>query len=208
MAYYLPDGFEPTIVAHGNAKNQSKEFHTTWSSTKNLIASTAMTHGPKDTVSKLQSEMGGIVSSKCPGQLPRNEWQVAYARRNQKLSSKNDSPNPADDLYTIMFRALSEEEAFVRDIKVLPEPAIILAHDYQLHDLSRFCTLPSSNCVLTIDPTFSLGPFDVTPTTYRHLLVESHRYSTYPVCIGPIMIHFKKSFSTNLFQPITFLPLP
>ena len=98
-----------------------------------------------------------------------------------------------------MFRAINEETAFVRQIKVLPEPAIILSSDYQLYDIHRFCTDPSSNCILTIDPTFSLGAFDVTPTTYRHLLLESQRYRTFPVCVGPVMIHYKKSFSTYHF---------
>ena len=106
--------------------------------------------------------------------------------------------NPADELYSIMFKARQELITFVRDIKVLPEPAIILALDYQLDDLVRFAT-NDDHCVLTIDPTFSLGKFDVTPITYRHLLLESRRSGKPPICIGPILIHYKKTFSSYLF---------
>ena len=198
LVYYLPENFEPVIASHGNSKNKSTEFHTTWASTKCLIGTSSLAHGPKDTISKINSDMGGIVSSTCPGKLPRNERQVMYAKRKLKLST-SDSPDPTDELYTVMFKALNEETSFVREIKVLPEPAIILCSDYQLNDIVRFCTDVTSNCVLTVDPTFSLGPFDVTPTTYRHLLLKSRRYTTSPICVGPIMIHYKKNYSTYQF---------
>jgi len=109
--------------------------------------------------------------------------------------------NPADELYSVMFQAKQEDvsNSFVRDMKVLPEPAVILASDYQLDDLVRFGTNPIEYCVFTIDPTFSLGKFDVTPITYRNLLLESRRNGATPVCIGPTLIHYKKSFSTYLF---------
>jgi len=81
----------------------------------------------------------------------------------------------------------------------LPEPAIILASDYQLCDLVCFGTNSTEHCVLTIDPTFSLGKFDVTPVTYRNLLLESRKHGKPPVCVGPILIHYSKSFSTYLF---------
>jgi hypothetical protein len=52
---------------------------------------------------------------------------------------------------------------------------------------------------VTIDPTFSLGNFDVTQITYKHLLLECKRSGNHPICIGPILIHYRKSFSTYLF---------
>ena len=45
-----------------------------------------------------------------------------------------------------------------------PEPAFVLARDRQLHDLVRFCTVAEGFSILTVDPTFNLGDFDVTPT--------------------------------------------
>ena len=63
-------------------------------------------------------------------------------------------------------------------------PAFVLARDRQLDDLERFCTNPSEFSVLTIDPIFNLGDFDVTPTTYHHQLLESVRYSTCPVLLS------------------------
>ena len=52
---------------------------------------------------------------------------------------------------------------------------MLIAMDYTLDDLVRFCTNPHNFrlSILGVDPTtFNLGEFDVTVTTYRHLLLE------------------------------------
>ena len=88
---------------------------------------------------------------------------------------------------------------FVRETRSSPDPAFVFARDRQLDDLVRFCTNPTAFSVLTVDPTFNLGVFDVTPTTYRHLLLESVRSGSSPVLIGPTMVHYRKTFHTYLF---------
>lgn len=153
--------------------------------------------GPKETVARISNKVGGMRSASAPGQLPRNERQVKYL----KQVSRSLEYNPADELYSVMFQAKQEDgsNTFVRDIKVLPDPAIVLATDYQLDDMVRFSTRVAEHCILTIDPTFSLGEFDVTPVTYRHLLLEARRGGKPPVCIGAFLIHYKKTFQTYLF---------
>ena len=89
------------------------------------------------------------------GQLPQNECQIKHAK------SSLTEFDPADELYTVMFQAKQEDvsSSFVRDMKDLPEPEVILASDYQLDDLVRFGRDSSEHCLFTIDPTFSLGKF-------------------------------------------------
>ncbi len=118
-----------------------------------------------------------------------------------KGKSKASTSNPADELYEVMFRAKQEEKGstFIRALKVLPDPAVVLATDRQLRDLNRFCTNPSNFCVMTVDPTFSLGEFDVTPITYRNLVFQSRRTGKPPICIGPVMVHYRKTCETYLF---------
>lgn len=60
------------------------------------------------------------------------------------------------------------------------ESAVIVATDRQLNDLVKFCTNENQVGIMTVDHTFSLGDFDVT--------------SNHPVFIGPVMIHYKKSY--------------
>ena len=88
---------------------------------------------------------------------------------------------------------------FVRDTKTSPEPAIVLADDQQLQDMVWFGTSSFEFCIITVDPTFSLGEFDVTPLSYSNLLLETKCNSQPPVFLGPILIHYKKTFVTYLF---------
>ena len=90
-----------------------------------------------------------------------------------------------NDLYSVMLQAHLEDtdKKFARDIKAYPEPAVILANECQLSDVARFCCNPFEFSILTVDPTFSLGDFDVTPTTYHHLLLVCNRSGKPPVMI-------------------------
>ena len=50
-----------------------------------------------------------------------------------------------------------------------------------------------------MDPTFSLGDFDETVTTYCHLLLKFG--GKHPLMIGPLFVHVNKDFSTYYFFP-------
>ena len=158
-----------------------------------------MSDGPKEVLSSMERTAGGILDATYPGQLPRNEQQISnfkhYAHEGTTCSTKGN------ELYSIMLQAHLEhkDQKFIRDIKTYPEPAIVLATDQQLFDVQRFCCDPQQFSILTVDPTFSLGDFDVTPTTYRHLMLLSKRTNKPPVMLGPIMIHYKKTFTTYKF---------
>ena len=105
-----------------------------------------------------------------------------------------------------MQRAYSEDpmKKFIRDIKTAPEPAVVLADNQQIIDLIRFCTSSIEYGILTADPTFCLGEFDVTPITYRHLFLETRRNSQPPIFLGPVLVHYKK----KLFILLVFCVFP
>ena len=64
----------------------------------------------------------------------------------------------------------------------------------QLLDIEHFCTDPGKFGPLSVDPTFNLGDFNVTVTSYRNLLLENRRSSKNPIMVGPMLIHRKKLF--------------
>lgn len=113
------------------------------------------------------------------GQLPRNEKKVQNQRRKRKINFGELTSECAlgDELFAVMQRAHTQDLAhkLVCDIKASPEPAVVLAEDHQLQDLVCFGTKSSDFSIITIDPTFSLGSFDFTPTTYRNLLLKTRR---------------------------------
>ncbi len=169
ISYRLSAGFIPSLSYHGNSKDK-KPFHPTWPSTLTQVKEECLAKGPKATVEQVSSEVGGVLRASASAQLPRNEKQVANQRRRVKTAQASGHPMnaAADDLFVIMQRAHTQDPThqFVRDIKTAPEPAIVLACDHQLQDFVCFTTSSFEFGIVTIDPTFTLGEFDVTPLTY------------------------------------------
>ncbi len=136
--------------------------------------------------------------------LPRNRKQVHNlkysAKSHSKLPSTSSFPR-ADILAHVMQmckESSSSNTAFVRSVEAAPEPMCVLATDQQLVDIERFCTRDLSS-VLSIDPAFNLGAFNVMPTTYRNLLVETTKGNN-PILLGPVLVH-----QTKTFRPFHYL---
>ena len=91
-----------------------------------------------------------------------------------------------DELAVVMQQAFMEDKSnhFIRDVRMYREPAVVVASDRQLDDFVRFCCDPSKFGILTVDPTFSLGDFDATVITYRHLLL-SRKTKNHLFLLGP-----------------------
>ena len=198
VAYYVPDGFQPQPAAHGNCKSE-KPFYPTLPSTMIKIKEESINAGPKKVISKVSSELGGVVGASDACILPRNEQQVMKAKSRIK-GAKVPTCTSNDEFSIVMHHAFLEDsnDQFIRDVKTLREPAVVACYDRQLDDLVRFCTSDYEFGIMTLDPTFSLGDFDVTVVTYRHLLLHSKRTGRPPVFVGPVLIHYRKTFATYL----------
>ena len=187
-----------------------KPFFPTLPSTKSHIKSSLHFQGPKHILANVSHELGGLESACSAGELPQNEHQIAYIKSKVKACDVSlSSVQAADQVFAMMQSAKLNDSLgpFVREIRPSPEPAFILARDRQLNDLVRFCAAPNSFSILTVDPTFNLGEFNVTPTTYRHCLLISARSDKPPVMIGSVMIHYHKTFHTYLFFASTLIGL-
>ena len=164
--------------------------------------------GPKKVISKVSSELGGVIGATDPCMLPRNEQQVMKAKSRSKIAAV-PACSSSDNFAVVMHYAFLEDSnnLFIRDVKTLREPAVVVCYDRQLDDLVRFCTDSEEFGILTIDPTFSLGDFDVTVITYRHLLLHSKRTGKPLVFVGPALIHYRKTFTTYLHFLTTLIGL-
>ena len=72
VVYYIPSGFSPIVVSHGNSKMPQPYFPTLPSTTTDVKKECVLS-GPKEVVSNLENSAGGILDASYPGQLPRNE---------------------------------------------------------------------------------------------------------------------------------------
>lgn len=86
------------------------------------------------------------------------------------------------------------QDAFIRDIKAAPDPQCIMFFDWQVADMERF--LVNGKGILTVDSTYNLGDFYVTPTTFPHFMLEDVITRKHPTILGPVLVHQRMDFAT------------
>ena len=67
-------------------------------------------------------------------------------------------------------------------------------------DVERLCTDPAKLCVLGVDDSFNFGKYNVTLTTYRHLLLRTKEYS-HQCELTPYCFFTKRSLAATLSCP-------
>ena len=205
LIHYCFDNEEHSILTrpHGNSKSDTG-FVRTMPSTLSKVRELSENLRPKHVVSKLSQSFGGIVGAWSTSQLPRNRQQSADCRR-QLFSTKSLVSHSNDPLFPLMLMCKESEGSktnsqtrFVRIVTNSPQPMAVLVYDWTLRDMERFCTRPHNFTILSVDPTFNLGSFHVTVTTYRHPMLQS-RQGTRLVMLGALFVHQCKTFSTYNF---------
>ena len=116
--------------------------------------------------------------------MPRNVKQAYNIKQQLKEGAVSDP------YYALVLQCKEEdkakETAYVRKVVAAPEPAAVLAFDWQMKDIDKFCTNPRHFSVFQVDP------FSVTATQYEHLLLVNRQSGKHPVMVGPLLVHQKK----------------
>lgn len=190
LQYCIIDGKNKAIFnvpPHGNSTG-STPYYPTAKSTLALIKKKALAETPSRAHKAVHSEMGGLANARTPGDLPRSTKQV----RDIKGIAKRQS-DPVEDL---LVYARKKEKGIVLRHEDLPRDLWILGTDVMCNDVSRFSTSEELSYPLSIDPTFNMGQYEVTPIVYKHLFLTSSRTGNNPIFLGPTMIHHRKDYPT------------
>ena len=172
-----------------------------------MIKNEAQTATPKIALEAVDNAKGGIMNAESAGSLPRNRQQISNIRRmvtagNTERRRRNTS-GARDELSAVMEMCLNQshvpETAYVRKVQGAPDTMCVLATNHQLRELERNATNTAMYKIVSIDPTFNLGAFDVTVMTHEHGLVKSKRTGKHPIVMGPILIHRRKQFSNYYY---------
>ena len=96
------------------------------------------------------------------------------------------------EMSSVMLQCNNTEKTdrFVQEVMCAPEPMAVLCLEQQ------FCCDPHNFSVLG---TYCLAEFSVTPTVYRHLLLEHHKTKKSPLFVGPVLVHYRNSETTTSF---------
>ena len=128
--------------------------------------------------------------------LPRNRTQAKYLRRKHNDSRRLDK----NDSLLILLEQCKRQQIernvlpFIREVTGAPELRCILTFDWQLENLATFCSDPSQFSVFGADPTFNLGRFNVTVTSFQNLKVVDRKSGLHPIMIGPLLLSQTKTF--------------
>lgn len=192
------------VLSHGNCKAKSaRPYHRTMATTKDRLKSITTNNKPSASIYKDLEQAGGINNIKSSGEIARNIRQAKYFR----TSNSSASTHNTDPLLEAIARCKQEDREnsnFVREVIAAPEFSILLASDQQLKDIERFCCNPESFSIFGVDPTFNLGDFNSTVSTYRHLLLKTEQ-DVHPVRLGPVLIHQRKTFSSYVSLPFSMI---
>ncbi len=122
---------------------------------------------------------------------------IAYNAKSHSHSTSGIASNQQKDLvYDLLEQHYGSLKTFVRTVSFGDSVTFVLATDEQLADIQRFCCDRGStnSSVLGIDPTFNLGDFYVTVTTYENVMLRSQKTGRHPVFVGPMFVHQRRTY--------------
>ena len=189
---YQYDGEEKPfrIESHGSCKDpKAKAYKRTQKSILQALKEELNTSKPRQAIDKLSENPAGIFGVARSSALPRNVQQEYSVKQRLKKAAVSDPR------YALVLQCKEEdkakETAYVRKVEAAPEPAAVLAFNWKMKDIAKFCTNPKQFFVFQVDPTFDLGPSSVTTTQYEHLLLVNRQSGKHPVMVGPLLVHQK-----------------
>ena len=127
-----------------------------------------------------------MINAKSASELPCNRQQVYDSHHRSAPSQGKVDPSLNWYSNVKLIICLVEGGGFIRSVNFEMGLCRILASNYQLQNIVRFCTNPRASSVFGIDPTFSLGKFYVTLTTFTCTQVVNKSTNLSPTFFGPV----------------------
>ena len=168
-------------MPHGNRKDDSQPYFRTASSARDeRYVREIKVPETKESRPRHVERTRGMAWAENTSEVPRNRQQIYDIKRRNVAAShcSIDGVTSGSEVYDIIAifneHQRRKDKGFIRDYN-LALFGVVLASEKHLHDIVRFCTYPDQINILGIDSTFNIGKFDVTHTTYRHLLLETRK---------------------------------
>ena len=157
-------------------------------------------------IARVYDDVGGILEATSKSELLRNRRQVYNM---QHSSASCTTTSKADPIFELIQQCRVDHmpggRKFIRSVNFENSPSCVIATDSQLSNVAKFCSTPSSHCVWGVDPTFNMGKFYVTVTTYTYTHVVRKCNNVSPTFFGPMFIHTEKNFESFYYFFSTLL---
>ncbi len=193
------------LLPHGNAGKKTTAKFTSIKPSVSQEARDEMQRlgaGPTKAVQSVISKKGGIANIESIADIPTRSNIIQKnknSRRKERAADAAKDGLTLKDVQSDAWSALAiwakgDGKGFVKLMLQAPENVIILAKDEHLDDMVRFLKDQKDRDIISFDPTFDMGEFNVTPVSYRNpLLWSSKKHKTKPVFAGAFMISYRKN---------------
>lgn len=190
MQYYTLNGSDVHVVVgpHGNAKAIRKPFYPSAKSLQEISKDKLRNEAPSKVYQFLHEVSGGPMKQHNAGNLPRSKHQLYDLKSRMKKAE--------DPINELLIYAKHRDEEIILHHSDLPADVWVLGDRIMCEELGKFTSSPLLTFPFSVDPTFSLGAFEVTPIVYKHMFLRSKITGEHPVFLGPAMVHHRKDHAT------------
>lgn len=101
-----------------------------------------------------------------------------------------------DQVDELLLYVKHSEKPLVLEHHDVPEDFWVFAMPHMCIDLACFCTSEALSHSFSVDPTFNSREFEVTPYSYKYLLLKCKRTNELPLFVGLTAIHHSKTKAT------------
>lgn len=197
LQYYFDGEVVPVSVQpHGSKKHDNEPYERTKASVISRMKNKLQEMPPKKVINAMCKEVGGALNVQCSGDEPRNRSQLYNLNRTVEGKSGRKGAHKVTDFNNIM--KMSTQRTFVHDFELKGgNPHCFLANQQQLRDVKNFCGSATKCYILGFDPTFTLGQFYVTFTTFRCSVFVNKATGQHLLVPRPGMIQTSRETADN-----------
>lgn len=197
-SFFLGEVVPVKLEPHGNARHSERPYIRTQHSTLNEIKENLSTLTPKAAIKVVYDNAGGVTNAQSLSEVPRDRRQAYNAKSHDQSISGITSNQNKDLVYDLIEQHYGSLKNFVRNVSFDDSVMCVLSTDQQLNDIERFCVPQDfgNTSILGIDPTFNLGDFYVTVTTYENRILRNRKTGKHPIFIGPMLVHQRRTYET------------
>ena len=171
------------VQKHGNSRfTNPKSFYPVKKSTLTAMKDSIKKKEAQGVYSNLRKKAGGVFGASSVSDLPRGKQQIYSAK--SRLSS-----SVAQDDVEDLLKCARDKDDLILHHSDFPEDRWVLGTNSMCSALVKFTSSDVISHPFSVDPTFQIGQFKVTPVVFKTLLLKSKRTDENPAFLGPTMIH-------------------
>ena len=160
--------------AHGNSKQRREPYNRTYPSVIKRIKKESEHFSPKNEVSNIQIQAGGVFEMTSPFEVARDRMQIYNATRNVDKPKHRNTGKPKaarlwETKYSFTERRFCERYSLQIKSRERLLATIRVCYNRYTHELDRsILSCRNPKAVLGVDMTYKSGLFYVIPVTMKH----------------------------------------